>query len=303
MRRLCSGAARCARESAVLSDQRRAATKLASGGMRNKLQKHGQGGPLSKWYGWKIMPGNMAGIGYTIIKVKSYSGVAVAEDDDEMPFNVYPGANTTREFDGRICSTCEGVVRLSKLPGTEGSGEKVFVWVDPHYSTFYKKEVRRHEHREMGREFAVDEVDDRYLMDPHWTSKSTDHRVEQFPEWHTNPEWDLPKEERDYSRRPVPATRFAKTEAQRYEEVEDEMFWSRMPVRERHYRFGGRTHTYDGSRVEPKPVEQAVWKHNALNGRASGPNRLYHPRFAKDAAKEAKAVYRIPDFFGERWLA
>eukprot|EP01059_Diplonema_ambulator_P012049 TRINITY_DN22170_c1_g1_i2.p1 TRINITY_DN22170_c1_g1~~TRINITY_DN22170_c1_g1_i2.p1 ORF type:complete len:248 (+),score=38.03 TRINITY_DN22170_c1_g1_i2:231-974(+) len=246
------------------------------------------------------MPGNMVEVGYTLYKVQSVSGVAVDDDDDEMPFFVYPGLNTMRDNQGRIRATKTGVVKVSKLPGTEGTGDKVFLWVDPDYNNHYRKEYDRHRHRANGNEFVMDEIEARTLRDPRWTRKED--IVEEIPEWPKNPMW-YAEGKKDYAKQPDRAhSTKALTERERYEQADYDMYYSRMNNRSRSYTFNGKRYSYKNERLTEKPI--SVNENGLTNWRyPASPNHLYtakrHDR--KIGEKDRLRVYNVSDMFGTFW--
>lgn len=177
----------------------------------------------------------------------------------------------------------------------------MFLWVDPHTRNYIEKEMRRGRHKEMGREFNVDEVEDRTLATPRWADKGPDNREEELPEWPGNPVWDDDKDERDHSEPPTPAPRLAKTEWEKYEESDNEMFWDQMPRRRRHYRFNGQTYEYEGARVEQKPLQPHAWQSYHWERPSLGYSRLHVARHDRDRASKLKGVYQISDGFGTSW--
>ncbi|KAJ9449332.1 hypothetical protein DIPPA_27088 [Diplonema papillatum] len=50
--------------------QARFSSKITTGGMKGKIQRGGRGGPVSKKYGWKEMPGAIVCTGDTIYKTQ-----------------------------------------------------------------------------------------------------------------------------------------------------------------------------------------------------------------------------------------
>ncbi|KAJ9449333.1 hypothetical protein DIPPA_27092 [Diplonema papillatum] len=281
--------------------QARFSSKITTGGMKGKIQRGGRGGPVSKKYGWKEMPGAIVCTGDTIYKTQ-ISGVGVDEDDDEMPFVLYPGLNTVRDAIGRIRATVDGVVRVSKLPGTEGTGEKVFLWVDPHWDEFMAKERERHRYRSLGMEFAIDEVEARSVKNPRWTRQED--MEQELPSWPYNPAWDLPPEERSYQKQPnFTHHKTAKTERQLYENADEEMFYSRMPNHTRHYRFGGVHYEYKGVAKKMKPVGVVPFARNTWHQpTASSIPALYAQRHdRRAAAKDRLQVDNVSHVWGTFW--
>eukprot|EP01060_Flectonema_neradi_P041064 TRINITY_DN9598_c2_g1_i1.p1 TRINITY_DN9598_c2_g1~~TRINITY_DN9598_c2_g1_i1.p1 ORF type:complete len:303 (+),score=48.13 TRINITY_DN9598_c2_g1_i1:67-975(+) len=232
--------------------QKRFATKVVAGSMKGKIVKNQAGFSLTKRNGWKVYPGGLVTAGSAVYKVKACEGISMDEDDDEIPWSIYNGLNTIRNKIGIIKATVDGVVRMSKLPGTEGSADKVFLWVDPHWKDFYNREMRRHKYRTEGIEFAVDEVESRFMRNPKWSN--LDIKTEELPNWRTHPEWFMEKSERRYKTQPMRSeVKPALTERQLYEKSDHDMYYSKMPNRKRSYKFGGKRHDYKGVQVEMNP--------------------------------------------------
>eukprot|EP00756_Hemistasia_phaeocysticola_P055739 Hpha_TRINITY_DN31718_c0_g1::TRINITY_DN31718_c0_g1_i1::g.116450::m.116450 len=296
-------AAPVAVSSNALDSQQRFAAKLATGYMKGRKMRQGKGRPQSKKYGWKVMPGNIVETGYEIIKTKMYSNIAVDDFDDELPFNVHPGANTFRTGIGQIIALTEGTVRVSKLPGTEGTADKVFVWVDPNVRQNVELTRRRHSHKEFNNEFFVDELDANYAKDPKWTHKGDTNHKDTLKEWPYNPEWDLPKSQRDFSRRPPAPTGYEETEREIYQRTDNEMFWNRIAQRPRHYRFGGETYEYEGVFADRKSDRPDPWTAFNFESASDARNKLAQPwHDGKATYKRQMSVYQVPTHFGKWFL-
>eukprot|EP01064_Diplonema_japonicum_P028083 TRINITY_DN4240_c2_g1_i1.p1 TRINITY_DN4240_c2_g1~~TRINITY_DN4240_c2_g1_i1.p1 ORF type:complete len:304 (+),score=42.74 TRINITY_DN4240_c2_g1_i1:43-912(+) len=280
--------------------QKRFASKITTGGYKNKIMNQGRGGPLTKWYGWKITPGGMAETGWTVYKTQ-VSSLAVDDDDDEMPFNIYPGLNTVRDHLGYIKATVNGIVRISKLPGTEGTGEKVFVWIDPNFTQFFKKEFERHRHRANGNEFVADEIEDRFLRTPRWTRKED--TEQELPDWPKNPVWDHVGK-KNYSMQPSTKNmKKALTERERYEQADQDMFYSRMANRTRSYSFGGINYAYENERLQEKPITiDHNGGHSFHRPTVGGRSVIYAKGHVRSThKKERYRVYHVSDMFGTFW--
>lgn len=135
-------------------------------------------------------------------------------------------------------------------------------------------------------------------MTPQWTDKSEYNREEELPEWPSNPNWELGEGEQDFSEQPPPPTSRALTEWEKNERADNEMFYSRMPQRRRHYRFGGQTHQYDGVRVEPKPLQPHAWQPYHWERPQIGCDRVYTARHVREPQY---GKYKVGDSFGTFW--
>eukprot|EP01063_Lacrimia_lanifica_P009747 TRINITY_DN16639_c0_g1_i1.p2 TRINITY_DN16639_c0_g1~~TRINITY_DN16639_c0_g1_i1.p2 ORF type:complete len:301 (+),score=116.33 TRINITY_DN16639_c0_g1_i1:105-1007(+) len=287
----------------ALGTQVRFASKITTGNMKGKWINGGSGGSLARKYGWKIMPGGVAPAGYVIYHAK-IAGTMTAEEDDELPFNYYPGLNTVRTPSGLIMATVDGIVRVAKQPGTEGTAARVFLWVDPNVKDFMTREFERHRHRADGNEFAVDEVEQRFLSVPRWTKVAD---VEQeLPDWPFNPEWNKEPEKRNFDKQPdQKAMKMAKTERQLYEEADHEMFYSRMPNRSRAYSFGGKNYQYKGVEIQEQHFGEnygARKYQRKLFHRPGGHDALHarqHDR--KRQIQNHNSTYKVSDMFGTFW--
>ena len=292
---------RCGVVGAGLSVQKRHASKVITSGVIGSQGK-GRGGGISKKYGWKLVPGTIAQAGFTLFKGGGLMGASAAEDDDETEWSIYPGLNTMRTPNGEIRATVDGVVRISKLPGTEGTAYKVFVWVDPHIKDFMTREMERHRHRANGSEFTMDEIEQRFMLKPRWTHIGD--KEQYLPGWLRNPQWGLPKESQNYARQPQREhMRYKKTERETYEEADKEMFYDRMPGRTRSFAFGGKSYVYEGAPVA-RPVNEKPefstqsWLHPASDVRPM----VYQERHNwRDEKKRVLSSYKVSPMLGFIW--
>ena len=284
--------------------QKRFATKVVAGSMKGKISKNQAKLSITKRYGWKNFPGSLVTAGSAVYKVKSSSGVSMDEDDDELPWSINNGLNTIRDRTGIIKATVDGIVKLSKLPGTEGTSDKVFIWVDPHWRDFHSREKNRHKYRAEGIEFTVEEVEGRFLKNPTWTNLDT--VTEEIPTWRTHPEWALDKSKRKFETQPMRSeVKAALTERQQYEKADEDMFYSRMPQRTRTYTFGGKNHSYKGVQVELNPYGNGGLEFGRLNwttpdslGRREQLSRIDRTLAERDRYQQ----YTLSSMHGTFWI-
>eukprot|EP01061_Rhynchopus_euleeides_P020688 TRINITY_DN33600_c0_g1_i1.p1 TRINITY_DN33600_c0_g1~~TRINITY_DN33600_c0_g1_i1.p1 ORF type:complete len:301 (+),score=69.28 TRINITY_DN33600_c0_g1_i1:31-933(+) len=284
-----------------LGGQRRTAAKIVAGQPKGEIRA-GKGRNMSRKLGWKRMPGMIIETGSAIHRVQALTGISLHEHDDEMPFDLYPGLNTVRNGRGDILATVDGVVRLSKLPGTEGTADKAFLWVDPNIRDYMVREMERHMHRERGNEFAIEEVESRFISSPRWSHKED--REQELKDWLYNPQWDLPEESRNYSKA-IPRThlKYAKTEREKYEERDHDMFYSRMPDRSRSYAFGGKNYRYENARLEKDPVGVKEFQVQPFAYPTSGAGmaRYLRRHDRRHAIKDQNRIYHLSALFGHFW--
>ena len=286
---------------AALGAQKRTAAKVVAGTPKG-AQNAGKGGPMGKGIGWKYMPGAIIETGSPIYRTRALTGISVSEQNDELPWNLYPGLNTVRNWKGDILATVDGVIRVSKLPGTEGTADKVFLWVDPNIKDYMTREMERWRHRQSGAELGMDEVEGRFLSQPRWSN--TEDREQEIRGWLYNPQWDLPETSRDYSKAVSRDNiRYSKTERELYEQADYDMFYSKMPTRTRTYSFGGKNHKYDNARLTPKPFGSKEFSVASLSSPTTGaPAATYLKRHdRKSAIKDDLRHWQRNAMFGHFW--